>query len=182
MRSVHSAVTVVLAAVLVGAAPGGDEAGAKAAAERFYQIYLKWRGDGVPAGERLAAYRPVVSPALFGLLERARAAEDAYARKTRGDSPPLVEGDLFTSLFEGATRFRVSECHTRGPEATCRVALTHLAAGGGKPVEWTDTAALVKEAGGWRVSDIAYGGTWEFMHAGRLVGVLEAAVDESMGP
>jgi len=124
----------------------------------------------------------VVSAGLFAVLEQARDAEAEYARRTHGDSPPLAEGDLFTSLFEGATRYRVAECRAKPSAATCRVALAYSETGGGKPVEWTDTVALVRESGGWRVSDVEYGGTWEFMHAGRLVGVLEGVVDASKGP
>ncbi len=182
MRSMRSACAAVLAALLAGAAAAGDEPGARAAADRFYRVYLGARGGGVPTGERLAAYRPVLSEGLFSLLERAAAAEAEYARRTHDQSPPLAEGDLFTSLFEGASRYRVEGCRAAASSATCRVALTHLGAGGGKPVEWTDTVALEKEGGGWRVSDVEYGGTWEFMHAGRLVGVLESVIDGSKGP
>ncbi len=182
MRTVRWAGAVVGAALLASTVSASDEAAARAAADAFFRVYMKARGGGVPAGERLERFRPVVSAGLFALLQQAGDAEAAYARRTHGDSPPLVEGDLFTSLFEGATRYRVAECRAKPREATCRVALAYSESGGGKPVEWTDTLALAKESGGWRVSDVEYGGTWEFMHAGRLVGVLESAIDESQGP
>jgi len=176
------ACAALLAATYAAAAPGGDAPRLKDAADRFYRAYLRARQGGVPVGYDLARYRAVVSEGLFTLLERAGAAEAEYARRTHNESPPLIEGDLFTSLFEGATRYHVDECRANGDGGTCRVSLAHGEPGGRKPVEWTDTVVLTKESGGWRVSDVEFGGTWEFMHAGRLVGVLESAIAASKGP
>ncbi len=180
MQGLKSGGTAVLA-VFLAAAWGGAGTSPRHATEKFYRVYLERREGGVPTGARLAAFREVISADLFSLLERAGAAAKAYARETRGESPPLVEGDLFTSLFEGATRYRVEECRSVRASATCRVALAYEERGA-KPVEWTDTITLVRGDSGWRVSDVEFGGTWEFMHAGRLVGLLESVIAESQGP
>jgi len=182
VRSARSVGTALLASLSAAVATAGDTTGLRTASERFYQTYLKTKAAGVPVGDDLARYRAVVSSGLAALLERAGAAEAEYARRTRNESPPLVEGDLFTSLFEGASRYLVEGCQPKAPGGTCRVALTYLDRAGGKPVEWTDTVVLVKESGGWRVSDIEFGGTWEFMHAGRLVGLLESVIAAGQGP
>jgi hypothetical protein len=154
----------------------------KKCAEAFYEVYRTVEPSGLPTGEDLARYRPVVSRQLFALLERAGAAEAAYAKRTHNESAPLLEGDLFTSLFEGASRFRVEECQYGPAEGTCPVALTYLDPAGGKPQDWRDTLVLVKEKDGWRVSDIEYGGTWEFMHKGRLTDVLRSVIKDAERP
>lgn len=182
MRSIGSAAAALFAVSCAVGASGADAPVPSGAAEKFYRVVLDGREGGVPAGARLVKFRPVVSTGLFALLERAGAAEREYAHKTHNESPPLVEGDLFTSLFEGATSFRIEGCQPKTSSATCRVALISLDPAGGKPVEWTDTVVLAKEGGAWRVSDVEFGGTWQFMHAGRLVGLLESVIAQSEGP
>jgi hypothetical protein len=179
---VRSAFVTLLAAILAGLACAADASGVKRSAEEFYEAYRKVEPSGVPTGKDLARYRPVVSRDLFALLERAGAAEEAYAKKTKNESPPLVEGDLFTSLFEGASRYHVEDCQAGTKAGTCHAALTYVDPSGGKSQEWRDTLYLVREDGGWRVNDIEYGGTWEFMHKGRLVDVLESVIKDSKRP
>jgi len=181
MRSnVTAAALLALSCALPASGAGAQ--GPAGAAESFYRVVLDGREGGVPSGARLERFRPVVSPSLYALLERAAAAEKAYAYRTHAESPPLVEGDLFTSLFEGATAVQVEGCQEKKSSASCRAALVSLDPAGGKPVEWTDTVVLTKEGGEWRVGDVEYGGTWQFMHAGRLVGLLESVIAESKGP
>jgi len=45
-----------------------------------------------------------------------------------------------------------------------------------KPFSWTDTVYLVRTQAGWRVDDIAYGGTWDFGNKGRLTRTLKNAI------
>jgi len=182
VRSMESAAAVLLAASCAVCAFGAQAPGPAVAVEKFFRVYLDGREGGVPVGAGLASFRPVISAGLLALLERAGAAEEEYAHKTHNESPPLVEGDLFTSLFEGATSFRIEGCQAKATSATCRVALISLDPAGGKPVEWTDTVVLANEGGEWRVSDVEFGGTWQFMHAGRLVGLLESVIAQSKGP
>jgi hypothetical protein len=88
-----------------------------------------------------------------------------------------MEGDIFTSNFEGATTFHVGACTASGNAAHCAVSFTYT---GGKkdekPANWTDTVYLVHTAGGWRVDDIGYGATWAFGNKGRLKDVLASAI------
>ena len=93
---------------------------------------------------------------------------------TNKDTPPLVEGDLFSSLFEGATQVSVGTCQGGGRSGQCVVNLSHSDPGG-KPTVWTDTVELVNTPGGWRVNDIAYGGTWAFGNKGKLSETLRQA-------
>ncbi len=131
MRSIGSAAAALLVASCAVWASGADAPAPSSATERFYRVVLDAREGGVPAGARLVKFRPVVSAGLFALLERAGVAEEEYAHKTHNEMPPLVEGDLFTSLFEGATSFRIEGCRRRTSSATCLVALISLDPAGG---------------------------------------------------
>lgn len=146
------------------------------AAKGFYAAYRTLPAGGVPNEKGRSVLEPYVSPGLDKLLMDAALAEASFA-KANPDSPPLVEGDLFTSLFEGATSFEVKTCETEGNRAECEVALTYSDSSN-KPVTWTDTARIVNTmAGGWRVDDIVYGGTWDFGNKGTLAQSLKAAMD-----
>ena len=181
VRFVRWVFVTFLAALAAGPVSAADAPDIRKSAEAFYAAYRKTQPVGVPAGKNLALYRPVVSSRLFTLLQRTRAAEVEYGKKNP-DSPPMVEGDLFTSLFEGASRYRVEDCQSGERTATCQVELTYVDSRDRKAQRWRDKLFLVKEARGWRVNDIEYGGTWEFMHRGRLQELLESVIKDSQKP
>jgi hypothetical protein len=153
------------ALVFLGAAEAADAP--QEAARAFYAVYAQHPSDGIPGKARYAA---VVTPALAALLERAGAADEAF-RKTNKAAPPLVEGDLFTSLFEGATAARVGACRTTGAHAACPVELSYD--DHKKPLHWSDTVYLAETPKGWRVEDIGYGAPWPFANKGRLTQTLQ---------
>jgi len=149
-----------------------------AAAEGFYAAYSSFHpSDGIPDGKARATLEPFISPSLDNFLIEGEAAEQHFGSVTKHMSPPLIEGDLFTSNFEGATAYHVGLCNIAANGARCTVALGYR--GGpedAKPVNWTDTVYLVRAAGGWRVDDIAYGGNWAFGNKGRLKETLRSAI------
>jgi len=141
----------------------------------FYQVHQKSSQDGVPDAKRRAKYEPYISPELKKLLADADAVEARYA-KANPDSPPMMEGDLFSPNFEGISSFGVGACTEKGTMAQCKMALHYVDAHPrpqDKPVEWTDTVTLVNAGSGWRVDDIAYGGTWDFGNHGTLKAILK---------
>ena len=170
--------SATLVSVACGAFGASDEQDARDAANAFYAIYLRLHPSGVPTKTQQALLRRVISRRLAILLERAGVAERRYARETKGEVPPLVEGDLFTSLFEGASSFEVHSCESRGKAVTCLVNLEYTDPSDQTSVTWTDRVFLVRGQGGWAVDDIEFLGEWEFMHKGRLQGVLKDVVAE----
>lgn len=169
--------TALLALVLgaTGSFASGESPGAAAAA--FYRVYATFHpSDGIPDAKARSLYDPVVSPALDKLLADADAAANHFGGAHK-DSPPVMEGDLFTSNFEGATSFRVGACETRGQTARCKIDLAYD--GGPKPIAWTDTVLLVASEGGWRVDDIAYGAPFATGNKGRLTDTLKRAISDS---
>lgn len=146
----------------------------------FYDVYLQTKASsGVPTGSRLARFRPVVSKELFSLLSKADNAEEYYAKKTKGESPPLVEGDLFTSLFEGAVSYEVKKCEVKDKSAQCMVVLKNTDPRDKSVVSWHDRVFLVRAGAGWRVDDIEFLGDWQFMHEGRLKTLLHQVIADS---
>jgi hypothetical protein len=164
IRSIAAAGALLLA-LMPGAA--ALDASPAQTAEDFYRVYATFHpSDGIPDAAALAKYAPYLSPALEQLLAKAGEAEKRFHKKNK-NSPPLIEGDLFTALFEGATSFHVGACKDAGDKASCAIALgydNHK----DKPAHWTDTLYLVKTKAGWRVDDVGYGANWDFANKGRL--------------
>ncbi len=169
-----------LAALHVGTAPT-PLATPGAAAATFYRIYLQVRPSGAGDATTRKRFAPVMTSRLMGQLAQAGAAEADYAKKTKGESPPLMEGDVFTSLFEGAGRFHVAGCQTVRTRSRCRTDLVNSSPGQ-RPTRWRDTLVLQLTATGWRVDDVIYGGTWAFGPKGSLSLTLKAAVADGAAP
>lgn len=175
---------IVLAAMVANAHPSAASTDAQAMAQvvsGFYQVHQSTDQDGIPDAGTRAKYEPFISPALDKLLADGDAAEDRYAKANK-DSPPLVEGDLFSPNFEGISAFKVGACTTDAKGGHCAVAL-HYAdkhpRPQDKPVDWTDTVWLVKIPAGWRVDDIAYGGNWDFGNHGKLSDTLKSSIADA---
>lgn len=142
-------------------------------ASDFYQAYLTLSPDGVPDAQERATLTPLISAELLHVLADIDAAEVRYAASHTEPQPPLVQGDLFSSLFEGATGVEVKACKEVADAAACDVLLTYAPAGQ-SPTQWRDVLLLVWTAQGWRVDDIEYGGDWPFGNKGSLRANLKA--------
>lgn len=165
-------------------ASGDSEAMAKDVGD-FYAAYRAIPSDkmgGVPDAEVRVMLEPFISPALDKALIDADAAEEVYAAKTKNQEPPLMEGDPFTSNFEGANWYKVGACDAQGAKGRCAVDFTYTDRPPWKPFNWTDTIDLVKKPQGWRIDDIEYSGPSEFGNHGRLSETLKWIVEESKKP
>jgi hypothetical protein len=148
-------------------------------ANGFYAAYATFHPpDGIPDAKARAKLEPFISPVLDKLLIDGEAAQAHFAKATKNMSPPLIEGDLFTSNFEGATAFHVGACATSGQTAHCSVNFGYRSnqKEDAKFVNWTDTVYLVRTMNGWRVDDIGYGATLAFGNKGRLKDTLQSAI------
>ena len=147
------------------------------AVQAFYQVYLEVKTSGVPTEKERARFAPHLSAQLQELLQGAAEAERSYAKATRGQVPPLVEGDLFTSLFEGADAFRVVSCQSQAGQGVCLVELTYIDPGDKSSFRWQDKVYLVKSPHGWVVDDLEFLGDWPFMYKGRLQARLKGVIE-----
>ena len=166
-----------LCALPVSLARAADTGAMTKAASGFYAIYSTFHpSDGIPDDAARAKYAPYISPRLNDLFASAHAAQNKFAAANK-DTPPLIEGDLVTSNFEGATSFKVGACTGDARTGRCAIDLTYVDADPkNKPVRWTDTASLVNTPQGWRVDDIAYGANWDFSNKGRMSDTLKVAI------
>jgi hypothetical protein len=171
-----------LAAAALAAAAGtaADTSSPAKTAEGFYTIYSTFHpSDGIPDAAGRAKYAPFISVALDKLLTDGNAAEIKF-NKANKDSPPLIEGDLFTSMFEGATSYKVGACKLSSAGASCAIDLVYDDKKD-PAIRWTDTVYLTKTKAGWRVDDIGYGGNWEYANKGRLSATVRQAIADSGG-
>lgn len=160
-----------------------DLRSATAVAEDFYAAYSTFDpSDGIPDAKGRAKIEPYISPVLENLLVQGEAAERHFKAATKNMSPPLIEGDLFTSNFEGATSYHVGTCKIDASTARCTVALGYRSGPeDSKPINWSDTIWLVRGPAGWKIDDIAYGGSWDFGNKGRLQETLQSAIRDGNG-
>lgn len=172
------------------AQPAGDEAAsaaptvdpavgaAREAVSLVYTAVAKLRPSGAPTAEQRTELAPLLSAELIDLLARTDAARTATRAAAPMEKPPFTDGDLFSSLFEGPTVFTVGEPQT-GAAGEWRVPVTLTYSTGAKdekPTEWTDTVVLREESGRFVVTDIAFGGSWDFANKGTMLEALRAGL------
>jgi hypothetical protein len=145
----------------------------KAAAKTFYGILIKHQVSGLPNKDVWKELQPRLSSKLISLLEAARAEQAAFMKKHPDEKPPWIEGDLFSSLFEGAQTHAEGEASVTGNKAEVPVTFTYTE--GGSTTKWTDRLILTKgPADNWLVDDVRFGGGWDFAPKGLLSDGLKA--------
>jgi hypothetical protein len=174
----------VLAAVLLSTAPSaalaqGDNPAA--AVNAFYAVYTGQhaQGLGIPDATIRLRLQPVLSPRLNKQLATAAAAQARLTAKVKNAVPPVLEGDIFSSLFEGPTVWKVGSCQQKDQTARCSVALSYAPPAPGskaKPANWTDTMVLAATPQGWKVDDVIYDAGFAFGNTGRLSDMLNMVI------
>lgn len=153
-----------------------------AAVNAFYAVYAAQhaQGGGIPDATVRLRFQPVLSPRLNKQLADAAAAQARLTAKVRNAVPPVLEGDIFSSLFEGAGSWKVGACQTAAKAARCSVALNYTpppAAGPkAKPANWNDTVLLVNTPQGWKVDDVVYDAGFAFGNTGKLSDMLAMVI------
>ena len=133
----------------------------------FYRANAQLKVRGLPNDQQLQVLTPYLSARLLSALQSAKARQQVCMQKYPGDKPPLIEGDLFSSLFEGPTGFQVGGARVSGMRAQVPVHFRYDQAGMKDHPRWTDTVLLVRESGRkrlWRIDDLRYGGNWGFSY------------------
>jgi hypothetical protein len=173
-------IALALAAPAAAQAPASDPA---AAVEAFYAVYGPVHGQrgGIPDATARVRYAPVLSPRLNKQLVEAAAAQARLTAKVKNAVPPMLEGDIFSSLFEGASAWKVGACQVTANTARCPVALSYTPPPlanrkAEKPANWNDTVLLVATPQGWKVDDVIYDTGFAFGNTGRLSSMLAMVV------
>ncbi len=141
----------------------------------LYCILLDSQVTGAPTAGQLAAMEPHLSAELLDLLQAAGALRDSEATARPDEKPPFVEGDLFSSLFEGPTGMAIL-ADAQGA-ATSRVVMQFSDDRVNPAISWTDTVVVTEEDGRLVIADVVYGGTWDFANRGSLLETLRVGLD-----
>lgn len=159
--SVRIAAGAALLAAAVGGWGGEPSPGPAQAAEAFYVAYHGMRFSGLPDAARQQRLAAHLSPRLQRELAAARAEQHRCAKRFPDDKPPWIEGDLFSSSFEGFTEVAAGEVTAPAP-ARREVAMAFRYREPGQPaadraqVQWQDVAVMVRHAGRWVLDDVRY--------------------------
>ncbi len=145
---------------------------AKQVVSNFYQANQTSHPTGALTLSELLALRQFVSVPLFELLKNVSEAEEAHLRETADQEPPLVEGNLLTSLPQGATTYRIINCTLETDQGICRVELVFSDAQHKSPAKWVDKVILSKDVRGWVIGNIIYAGGNSTMRSGDLHSTL----------
>jgi hypothetical protein len=167
-----SAAAFVLA-LATAAEPAAHSAPAEAA-RAFYAAYEPMPSHGLLRPEEMALLEPMMTKRLRLLLEKARAVQAKFAAEHPDEKPPWVDGDLFSSLFEGFRTFRIAGVEPL-PDSSWRV-LVELSYWEGEERDqqttWTDAAMVVREGEQFLIDDFEFLGDWPFAQKGRLSDIL----------
>ena len=132
----------------------------------FYTELRRLGVHSLPAGEEWNLLAPRVTEELAQAITLAQKEQAEFMKKHPDEKPPWVDGDLFSSLFEGPKTFVIGEAKTKGDRSEVPVKCVHTE--GGETFKWTDTIILKETEKGWLVDDIHYGGSWDFAATGTL--------------
>lgn len=138
----------------------------------FYAMRDRLGRHGLPDASEMNAYRAFLCPALADAIDSARARQAAYVVANPDAKPPLVDADLFSSLFEGPDVFTAGHAEIDGEGA--RVLMMMRTGEGDTAVRWKDDVMLQRQDGIWCIADVEYGGDWPFANKGRLSEMLAA--------
>jgi len=138
----------------------------QSAARVFYAELRRLGLRALPTVAEWEPFAPRATPALTEAIKRAQKEQADFMKKFPDEKPPWVDGDLFSSLFEGPQRFEIGDAKIIGDRAEVPVTCVHTY--GGDTAKWTDIIILTKSEKGWLVDDLRYGGTWDFAAVGTL--------------
>jgi len=163
----------LLSLFLAATAAQAAEPGPQAAVQAFYELRMsQLPNGGAPDAPALKLIAGMLTPRLHCLLKTAHRYDEAFLATQPGDKPPFVEGDLWSSLFEGPTRVKAQPARLGRDLAWVPVRMFFDDGGRTDATGWTDTVLLARIDGRWLIADVDYGGNFAFGNAGRLSGVL----------
>jgi hypothetical protein len=153
------------------AAPAEAAQGPAAVAIDFLSMHQRFGNSGLPDRGSMNAYAAFLCPNLSEAIRAAQVRQEQFKASHPDEKPPLVDGDLFSSLFEGPETFAVSDTRINAGKADVDVAMSHGEGNG--TTRWTDTLQFDLDDGIWCLSDVQYHGTWPFANKGSLGTTLQ---------
>ena len=168
-----AAATITESELVIATADARDSQAAATVALDFYEMHQRLGNSGLPDASSMKAYDAFLCPSLGTMLHDAQERQRNYIKAHPDDKPPLVEGDLFSSLFEGPDS--VSSAGAAVDEDSAEVSLLMRSGDGDKATRWKDTVMLARKDGVWCIEDVQYHGNWPFANKGKLSDALKVA-------
>ncbi len=140
----------------------------------FYTARIASGTTGAPSADVLRQFAPLLSDTLTALLRAAAEMRDRAVKLAPTEKPPFAEGDLYSSLFEGPTKFTLVRDTSAARQRKTVVQFVRV--DNGDRYTWTDTVQLGKHGRYDVIEDIRYGGAGEFGNHGALRASLEATL------
>lgn len=159
--------------MLANATRANEVKAPEATVQDFLRAYEAVGAGGLPPPSKVAPLLAHLTPELGRLLSRA----SQLAESSTCEGPPIVEGDLLTSLIEGFQSFRVQTCRQTSVTAVCSVQFKYQGVNDPAASVWVDLAMLRREGGKWLVSDFKRDAPWAL--AGLLSDRLKEAATEA---
>ena len=140
----------------------------------FYTVCLKEKPRGLPSDDQLMKLSPFLSEQLIVLFINAKNDQRKFIKDYPDEKPPLIEGDLFSSLFEGPGEFQVSHRETHGDSLRIFVNFSYSdPEHPGDIFQWTDAVILEKRNDSFMIVNIEFSGDWPFKTGNDLLGIIE---------
>ena len=169
---VGSVIPIILLAACARAAPTES---ASSVVERFYTTYLTDRQGGLPSGGQLKRLRPFLSDNLNRSIsaalqhqERFIASHPSIPSPTGPPAvfkPPFVDGDYFSSNFEGPKSFKIVRAVAAASgswEVSVHFWYDPSLAG------WEDVVIVIEQRARYVIDDVLLSGGGPFSPSGRL--------------
>ncbi|MBK5144836.1 DUF3828 domain-containing protein [Budviciaceae bacterium BWR-B9] len=132
-------------------------------AQKFYSQYFMSGSAGLPTETQLASFKPYISTALYQSLEAAKKRQLEEIKRYPDEKPSLVDGDLFSSLFEGPTSVDIPSIPVLPSANSVTLQANFTRTEQGKDIlHWSDEIKMIKQNDNWVIDDLVYKGNWEF--------------------
>ncbi len=100
----------------------------------------------------------VFSTELNDLIEKSRLVEEMDRARIKhseypNDKPLLIEGEIFTSVYEGYSSYLIKDIHIDNNKARAIVSFSN----GYYQLNWKDTIDLIQE-NGWKMDNVEFSG------------------------
>jgi hypothetical protein len=171
----HSLLVIVYLTVFSCCRPDGELSLKINTISSFYAVITTSNLMDIPDKKDRDTLIPYISADFHSLLVRGSEAEKKYAASSKEPVPPMIEGSLFVSLFEGADSYGAIT-----PENGNNSFLVELSYGdkpsGKNKMKWKDRVFLIRENKRWVIDDIELLGNWDFGRRGRLKNILREVI------
>src|SRR6478735_9272233 len=96
-----------------------------AVTDTFYKRYIAYQMRGLPSEKQVTMLAPLFSNEIMKMIAADRAQQKTFIKQHPDEKPPWVEGDLFSSLFEGSTSFSLGKSRVQKTRAEVDVHLVY---------------------------------------------------------